>query len=139
LLAIALATAIFVGCARAPVVTPDEIRAVNDWGMKQGVRPGDVSKTTLPPGLISFGRNATLHIAHLKDGRYCFLLVTTVGYKDNFDGVLWCTLPLKPSEIVPAEKDRASYVSLPGYGIFEELYIRQARSDRMFDVYFDLN
>jgi hypothetical protein len=130
--------------ARRLAVTPDAAAGVLDWARAQGVKPGTVRSTKLAPGLIPSGGGTPVSIAHLQDGRYCVLLITQIGYKDNFEGVLTCTAPLRRSEIIPAAGTYSSYVALtscalPGCGIFEELYIRAARNDRSYDVFFDLN
>ena len=108
------------------------------WARQQSVASGTVASVMLPPNLAA-GSSQSVSIAQLKDGRRCFLLVTEVGWKDNFRGVLWCSGPLARAEIYTPDDNRAPYVTLPGYGVFEELYIAKKRSDNAYDVYFDLN
>jgi len=78
-------------------------------------------------------------VAMLADKRCCVLLKTRIGYKGNFEGVLLCSAPLHPGEIVHAGAPAREYITLPGQGVFEELYLRRRIDERRFDVYFDLN
>jgi hypothetical protein len=97
----------------------------------------------LPPGTIGFAPAGSVPIAHLRDGRTCFLFVTKVGYKDNFEGVASCTQPLLPKETASAHGTYGPSIALSNCihtcGVFEELYVRHARDDRTYDVYYDLN
>jgi hypothetical protein len=138
--ALALALA---GCAPAASVSAPDVVTLRAWAHQQHVPAGEVRGVRLPPGTIGFTPSAPVKIVHLKDGRTCFLLITKLEYKDNFEGVLSCTLPLRASENVPAHDTYAPSVSLSNCiracGVFEELYVRRARDDRTYDVYFDLN
>jgi hypothetical protein len=131
------------GYARSQSMTPSRIENLIDWTKKQRLSRGTVRRVAMPPGFRGFDIGAPLEIARLKDGRYCFLLYTEIGYKENFEGVLSCNAPLLPREIVAASGHYASYISLTGCSpsctVFEELYIRRARNVHTFDVYFDLN
>jgi hypothetical protein len=116
-----------------------ESAAALAWAETQGLKPGKVQQLRLPADLARSTKTGSVDVAHLADGRYCVLLVTEVGWKDNFEGRLLCSRPFSSAEFVSPGDGRATYVSLPGYGIFEELYVRRARSDRNLEVYFDLN
>ncbi len=125
-------------------MTQSRLDKVLAWATRQNVKRGTVQSLTVPPSLVGFAAGGPPQFAHLQDGRYCLLVKTEIGYKDNFEGVLSCTRPLLRSEVIAASGTYASYISLtscsrPGCGIFEELYIRRARDARTFDVYFDLN
>ena len=72
------------------------------------------------------------------DGRHVALLKTSIGWKENFEGVLCADAPLRPPEIVASPKGRA-YVSIGDDPVFQELYIRRRYGDACFAVYFDLN
>jgi hypothetical protein len=140
---IAIALGTLGSSSRTVRVSPAGAANALDWARAQGVKAGTVRSMRLPPRLIASGNGAPVSIAHLRDGRYCVLVITQIGYKDNFEGVLTCTAPLRPREIIPAAGTYPSYVSLtscalPGCGVFEELYIRATRNDRTYDVGFDL-
>jgi len=109
------------------------------WAMTQHVPIGHVQKLILPPHIHPPKRYTYFDVAHLADGRYCILLISNLGWKDNFEGRLACSGPILASEIQRPDDGRHEYISLPGYGVFEELYIAKARSDHEFEVYFDLN
>ena len=113
------------------------------WASQQPVPLGEVRGVKLPPETIGFATDRPVQIVRLKDGRTCFLFKTHVGYKDNFEGVASCTQPLLPSELLPAHDTYGPSISLTNCvracGVFEELYVRRARDDRTYDVYFDLN
>ena len=109
------------------------------WAMMQNVPVGQTKALILPTRIQPPKRYTYFDVAHLRDGRYCILLKSNIGWKDNFEGRLACSGPLRPDEIQRPDDGRHPYVSLPGYGVFEELYIRKARSNHEFEVYFDLN
>jgi hypothetical protein len=131
------------GCAPATALRASDLTALRRWAIQQHVPAGEVRGVKLPPGTIGFTPTSPVKIVHLKDGRTCFLLLTKLEYKDNFEGVLSCTKPLLPSENVPAHGTYGPSISLTNCvracGVFEELYVRKARDDRTDDVYFDLN
>lgn len=139
-LACCLALAAFAGCGSGRALSSGDVANILAWAQKQPVKQGTVRSVAVPAAIGIFS-GRFVQIANLGEGRYCFLAITHAGYKDNFEGVLSCTRPLAPDEIVtpPANENRPAYISLPGYGSFEELYIQQRRDDRTYDVYFDLN
>ena len=135
-----LVTAAACAHQRSRLLPEAEIDGVVTWAARQGVPRGRVRSLHLPPQLATATVNGSATIAHLADGRICVLLVEGWGYKDNFDGVLACSAALHPGEIVHSPNYAGKrYVSLPGYGVFEELYVSSRRNDRTYDVYFDLN
>ena len=106
------------------------------------LRPQEIASTVievrLPPELAHLAANGTVAGLRLPDGRVCVLLKTSLGWKDNFEGVFCADGPLLPTEIVGAGTARA-YISIGDGYMFQELYIRRQFSDRCFAVYFDLN
>jgi len=142
LAAIALLAAL-AGCAPSQVVSTSETRNVLAWAMQQNMKPGTAKLATLPAQLVAFPVREPVTIARLPDGRYCFLLKTWVGWKENYRGVLSCSGPLVPGEIVNSSENGSGnrpYLSLGAAGgVFEEVYIQSQRDDRTFDVFFDLN
>jgi hypothetical protein len=115
-----------------------ECGGVLAWAAGQNVAAGEVVELTLPPALAHVSQGGVVHVARTGDGRHCVLLKKSVGWKENFEGLLCCDGALRPSEVVEP-RTGAAYISLPGLGIFEELYIRRRYSDLLFEVYFDLN
>lgn len=117
-----------------------DVDAAVEWAAAQNVPLGKTHSLRLPSRYYSLAVNGWANVAHLKDGRTCVLFVREIGYKDNFAGVFACSAPLRASEIVQSENYAGRrYISLAGYGEFEELYITEQRNDRSYDVYFDLN
>ena len=114
-------------------------QSVLSWGIKQKVPSGRTREVILPESLRKASADQRVTIAQLADGRTCILLKKKIGWKDNFDASLCCSGPLKRREIIKDANQSPNYISLPGHGVFEELYIRRTRDDRTFDVYFDLN
>ncbi len=74
----------------------------------------------------------------MTDGHFCILLKYELGWKGNFAGMFYCDRPLLPSEIAEDPSGR-TYISIVGYGVFEELYVKRRIDDKAFDVFFDLN
>lgn len=124
---------------RARIVSQHAVDRVVGWAAAQRIPRGRVHSIRLPLQLSLLSVTGYANIARLKDGRTCVLLVEGVGYKDNFEGVLSCTKSLCESEIVRSGNYPRSYIALPGYGEFEELYISSQRNERTYEVYFDLN
>jgi hypothetical protein len=112
---------------------------VLDWVAKQDVPPGKARELPLPPELADRSCEGKVHVARLGDGRLCVLLKTSIGWKDNFEGVFSCDGPLRPDEIARHADGQPPFICLAGYGIFQELYLRSARLERTMPVYFDLN
>jgi len=124
---------------RGRALSERAIDAVVSWAAMQRVPAGRVRSLRLPLRLSLLSVTGYVNVARLKDGRTCVLLVEAVGYKDNFEGVLSCSRPLRDSEIVRSDNYPRSFISLSGYGEFEELYISSMRNAQTYDVYFDLN
>jgi hypothetical protein len=112
---------------------------VLEWVRAKGLAAGSTHDLSLPEDLAAASADARVHVARLADGRTCILLKKSIGWKNNFDGVLQCDAPLRPSEVVAAPPVPRAYVTLPGHALFEELYVRSRRDERGFNVYFDLN
>lgn len=111
--------------------------SVLDWLKGQELPPA-ATDLTLPPGLAHLTATGTASGFRTRDGRHCALLKTSIGWKDNFEGVFCADGPLKPSEVIGNETERP-YISIGDEYLFQELYIRRQYSDRCFAVYFDLN
>jgi hypothetical protein len=128
-------------CAKPPSVSDSEMHGVLDWAMNQNVKAGTTVSVALPPGIVGIPVAKPVTISALADGRYCVLLKTQIGWKDNFEGVLSCSGPVRSAEVAtpPANENRSAYVSLPANPPLDELYIRDRRDERTYDVYFDLN
>jgi hypothetical protein len=119
--------------------TMDAKRAA-EWVMKQELEPGKAHEVTLPAEMAELAHRGTAHAAFLPDGRKFVLLKKSVGWKDNFEGVLYCDRPLSPGDVMSHGEGQPSFVCLADYGVFEELYIRASRDERQaLEVYFDLN
>ena len=108
------------------------------WVREQDVGPGAVADLPLPARWAALSQDGRVQAARTDDDRVCILLKRHVGWKENFEGVMYCDGPLKPGEMVPPPQGPA-YLSLPGLGIFEELYIRASHGPHLFEVYFDLH
>ena len=111
--------------------------SVLEWLKSQNL-PATASEFTLPPRLAHMAATGTASGLRTRDGRFCVLLKTTIGWKGNFQGIFCSDGPLLPSEIIGGATRRA-YISIGDEYLFQELYIRRRYSDRCFAVYFDLN
>lgn len=115
----------------------DRGAAVLAWVQGQDLSGGTTRSLQLPEELRRASVDGQIVAARLADGRLCVLTKTSMGFKENFDGTVRCTDPLRPNEIV--EAPARPYLSLAGHGIFEELYIRRRTGDSELMVFFDLN
>lgn len=109
------------------------------WASSQRVAPGETQSLRLPERLAHASHDGFVHVAALRDGRQCTLLKKTVGYKENFEGIVACSAAVRSGEIAAHGSPPREYLSFPGHGLFEELYIRKRIDERTFEVYFDLN
>jgi hypothetical protein len=109
------------------------------WASSQGVAPGDTRSLRLPDNLVHSSADGSVLVAALHDGRHCTLLKKKIGHKDNFEGMVACSAAVGSGEIAAHGSPPREYLSFPGHGVFEELYIRKRIDDRTFEVYFDLN
>jgi hypothetical protein len=110
------------------------------WAQQQSVPAGKTQTMRLPSYLAEGSADGNVTIAHLSDGRYCVLLKRSIGFKDNFAGRVLCSAPLLPKEVIDAPNAPGRReIQIPGYGAFEELFVKNQNGDREYDVYFDLN
>jgi hypothetical protein len=116
-----------------------DAKTVAAWVTKQDLSPGQAHELALPADLAKLSCNGKVVAAHLPDGRTCVLLKKEIGWKDNFEGVFYCDKSLHPSEMMSRGRGEPAFICLAGYGVFEELYVRTVRDERVVDVYFDLN
>ncbi|MCY1071487.1 hypothetical protein OV090_42485 [Nannocystis sp. RBIL2] len=100
--------------------------------------PAGAHDMALPDALRASSQDGRVRVLVGGDNRRCLLLKRQIGYKDNFEGALYCDAPVRLDEIV--ERPGApAVVSITGDAEFEELYVRAGYGDRRFAVYFDLN
>jgi len=115
-----------------------ECSSILAWVGDQNLPDDKAVELALPPHLSHASEDGKLHAARTRDGRLCVLLKKSIGWKGNFEGLLCCDSPLQQSELHETDTGLI-YLSLPGLGIFEEIYIKNANSETAFEVYFDLN
>ena len=109
------------------------------WAAEREVATGGTVSLGLPHDLKTASSDGLVDIAVLRDGRRCVLLKTKITYKGNFDGLVSCSAPLLPGEVISGGKTPREYISLSGHQLFEELYVRRRIDDHSFEVFFDLN
>lgn len=110
------------------------------WAKKRDVPAGESRELRLPPELEGESENHHATVARLDARRVCVLVKTDIGFKDNFEGILFCSAPLKKGELIErAQEGSRSYVSLEASAELEELYVRKTIDARTFEVYLDLN
>jgi hypothetical protein len=116
----------------------DDCATVARWAADQQVPHESTVELSLPARWARLDYRGKVLAAQTGDARVCLLFKARVGWKDNFEGVFYCNAPLRRGEIVAGSGGR-QYISLPGLGPFEELYIRQPHGSQLFEVYFDLH
>jgi hypothetical protein len=119
-------------------VSISECQAILKWAMALGLLKNGAYVVDLPACFAHKTDQGNVDVLNTAEGRYFVLLKKHVGWKSNFEGVLCCSEPLRPEEIVNDPHGR-SYVAISGWQPFEELYIRQNCDNRWLKVYFDLN
>lgn len=115
-----------------------ECDAILNWVISQDFPQGAAVRLMLPDNLAE--NLATGYIDALKMGTHfhCALVKATIGWKDNFSGTLCCNKPLSPDYLVN-DKSGQTYISIPGFFAFEELYVSKNHGRGIYHVYFDLN
>lgn len=111
--------------------------SVFEWVQGRDVKSGSTQSFTLPSELRDASADGKVYATRLGDGRLCAMVKMHIGYKDNFDGALRCDAPLTTKDIV--QISGRPCLSLPGDGLFEELYVRKRIGDHEAEVFFDLN
>lgn len=111
--------------------------SVLEWLKGEQLSPAGTN-LTLPPGLAHLTSTGTASGLRTSDGRLCALLKTSIGWKENFEGVFCTDGPLRRSEVIGDDTGRP-YISIGDASLFQELYIRRRYSDRCYAVFFDLN
>lgn len=111
------------------------------WAATQDVPAGTSRRLPLPPELEKQSEDRRATVARPDGRRLCVWVKTDIGYKENFEGLLFCDAPLEVGEYVdkPVEPEGAPYISLQGEMDFEELYVRKKIDDKSYEIYFDLN
>ncbi len=123
-------------------VSLDECKKVINWVKEQNIPADTACKLQLPPHLAGIAKENVVRAMHTRDGRYCILLKTYIGYKHNFEGIFYSDSPLPESEIALScygknciyiqGKDSWQYD-------FYELYVRNELADGRWEVYYNLN
>lgn len=111
---------------------------VVEWVADQNLATSTSSELALPSEWKHLSSAGVIHVASTADGRHCILMKKQIGWKGNFEGLLYCDGPLHANEVIKPSSG-VSYITLAGLGIFEELYIRKQYNDQLFEIYFDLN
>jgi hypothetical protein len=113
-------------------------RPILAWVAKQNLPVGSSQLLVAPVELAVPSHEHAVYAKHLADGRTCILVKTSIGYKDNFEGVLACDGPLAPQEIVADAGPRRVCLDLLD-PTFRDLIIRGPRGPNALNVYFDWN
>ena len=112
--------------------------AVLHYVQGQDLPRGETKRFVLPKALETGLVSERVDVLRTVQGLVCVLLKTTIGYKENFEGRLCCNKPLSPEQMVTLPSGK-SYLTIPGYYPFEELYLKKDHGGGIYDVYFDLN
>ena len=132
----------------------DECQRVMDWVMTQYIPRDSACELLLPPhlaeiipplpdDLAEIIPQDIVEVLRTRDNRYCVLVKTYIGWKDNFEGTFYCNKPLSEDELIKIDLDRV-YIHIKGqyYPTYylHHLYVRKSYDDnRRFEVYFDLH
>ena len=123
-------------------VSLDECQKVINWVKEQNIPSHKACQLQLPPHLAGIAKENVVQAIHTRDNRYCVLLKTYIGYKQNFEGTFYSDSPLPESEIGPSwYGNDCIYIegedSLKN-GFFE-LYVRNKLADGRLEVYYNLS
>lgn len=118
--------------------TLKELKAVIEW-IRTTVSDTDLKEVLemrLPAKFKKLSVDGKVTAVLVSDGRYCILLKSSIGWKNNFQGILYIQNDLKRDEIL--EADGRTYISVSGIPPFEELYLNEKKGEGIYLVYFDL-
>lgn len=114
------------------------------WVKANHSTPGNFLDLNLPPALNSLSADGQVHAVVLPDGRVVILLKTSIGWKQNFTGIVYTSAPLQPTEIRNYYYDgepeiwiNASPNTCPGNGLPEHC-IKKKFNDHCYEVEFNL-
>jgi hypothetical protein len=114
-----------------------ECQTVLDWITTQNLPLDMTHEFQLPPHLANITTNGKIQVIHKTDDRYCLLLKTYIGGKDNFEGIFYCHPPV--SEKVAVIEDK-TVIYIEGKYCPEPFFVRKRYDDNYrFEVYFDLH
>ena len=102
----------------------------------RSLAPGAYASVTPPPD-IRLPTGSHVNVVKRASGDVLVLLKNDIGWKENYDGVLYSTLPLRSGDIVPGAYGREELV-VPNLDDWQPL-IRERVTRQFLRVDFDLN
>jgi hypothetical protein len=95
-----------------------------------------VYEVPLPSHLKHISVDGKVSMALLSENRYCILLKSHIGWKDNYKGTLFIKGQIKKSEMGREKGQLYFSLTVPP---FEEIYIEKKIDNNRYLVFFDLN
>jgi len=108
---------------------------IGRWAKEQPLAPGSYPQIGLPAA-ISPPPGSQVNVVKTSQGDIVVLLKTDIGWKENYDGVLFSTRPLSPADVSKDYYGREQ-VEIPGIDSSRPV-IKERITPQFFRVYFDL-
>ena len=138
LLMLLAASAVALNALRERVIDRDCERAAA-WVRSNHPAPGSYPSLPMPAEFRWLSIHGGVDATVLKDGTVVLLLKTLIGWKDNWEGIIYSSSPLKPSETAGQADGWIQIRDTPEDSYLVEAIIETKVNDRLYFVKFDLN
>lgn len=105
----------------------------------QNSRPGTLLGVLLPERLRSLTTDGTALVWRTRDGRAYLIGKTSIGYKDNWRGVVYGPAPLRDGELRADDGYGRPGIVFDETGYLFEAAVQKRRGGGLYEVFFDLN
>jgi hypothetical protein len=142
LLMILVGSPFVLNAVREWVICRDCERVIS-WVRSNHPAPGRYPDLHLPEEFRWLSINGGVDAVVLKDGRVILLLKTSIGWKENWRGVIYTSSPFEPCEMQNGSYGGRSEIYISdtpqGNNLLESHFIETKMNDRLYFAAFDLN
>jgi hypothetical protein len=116
------------------ILTRPDLPGVAAWLQTQNLAVGEHDAIELPAQFRMTSVNGTVDVVVSPTGQISFLLKTSIGWKQNYEGYLYSTEPLWQLRSFLGYGDREAIEFSKG----EHPFVERKIDDRTYEVFFDL-
>lgn len=116
------------------VLTRPDLVGISEWLREQNLPAGEYTDVELPARFALAAHGGTVDVVVAPTGRIAFLLKTSVGWKQNYEGYVYATSPLGSGEFFDDYYGRACIK----FTEYEHPVVECRIDDQTYEVFFDL-
>ena len=116
------------------ILTRPDLPGVAAWLQTQNLAVGEHEGVVLPAQFQPSTDNGTIDVVVLPSGRICFLLKTNIGWKQNYEGYVYSTEPLRQVEFYSDYYGRTCIL----FSEHVHPVVERKIDDQTYAVFFDL-